>query len=134
LRFIAEGGNFQNLCAALANLNLLHTLEISFRIIAGPQFSVDLAAKIPGLYKIADSKATGHFNWLSLLPRRLKPVEVVCRFSRSDWQLTHSRTPGIALRRASGITVSHSSQWVEPSPSGNRLLASFTASSTLASI
>jgi hypothetical protein len=60
------------------------------------------------------SSSIDHFNWLSLLPRRLKAVGAVCRFSRSDWQLTHNRTPGIALRRASGIKVPHSSQWVEP--------------------
>ena len=75
----------------------------------------DPVAKYPtGEERYGRLSSIDHFNWLSLLPRRLKAVGVVCRFSRSDWQLTHKRTPGIALRRASGIKVSHSSQWVEP--------------------
>ncbi len=51
-----------------------------------------------------------HLNWLSLLPRRLKPRDVDCCFSSADWQAIQSRTPGIALRRASGIARPHSSQ------------------------
>jgi hypothetical protein len=41
--------------------------------------------------------------------------------------LTQKRTPGIALRRASGILASHSSQCVRLSASGNLLFANWTA-------
>jgi len=74
-----------------------------------------------------------NFNWLSLLPRRLMWEIALCAFSSSDWHSTYNRTPGRALRRASGMGSPHSSQWGNPSPAGSRLLASDTASSTLAS-
>src|SRR5690606_8925596 len=50
------------------------------------------------------------------------------------WQATHRRTPGKAIRRASGIGSSHSSQWLAPGPVGKRLRARLIASSTVASI
>lgn len=50
-------------------------------------------------------------NWLSFEPLRLYPENVALCKSFSCWQETHNRTPGTALRRASGIglpQVSHS--------------------------
>lgn len=43
----------------------------------------------PGIYR----------NWLSLLPRRLKPADRTAA-SRCDWQRTQVRLPGKAARRA----------------------------------
>ncbi|HQT86645.1 MAG TPA: hypothetical protein PLZ81_17495 [Acidiphilium rubrum] len=51
----------------------------------------------------------GYFNWLSLLPRRLKPM-LAGRWSAADWQAMQVRTPGIASRRACGISLPHSTQ------------------------
>ena len=58
----------------------------------------------------------------------------VPRRRASCWQATHSRTPGTALRRASGMGASHSSQWVRPGPWRSWLRARLIASSTVASI
>ena len=75
-----------------------------------------------------------YLSWLSLLPLRLYGVIDFWFFSSSDWHLMQYRTPGMALRRASGIASLHSSQWVKLSPPGNRLLANWIADSTVASI
>src|SRR5690606_26251179 len=45
------------------------------------------------------------------------------------WQETHNRTPGMALRRASGIVSPHSSHSVKLSPRGISPRARATASS-----
>ena len=82
----------------------------------------------------AACKPSGYRSWLSLLPLRLIPLARVFRFSWADWQSIQSRTPGIALRRASGIGAPHSSHFVALSPTVSWLRARSISSSTLASI
>lgn len=74
---------------------------------------------------------TPHFNWLSLLPRRLIPLRALKPSSRSRTHSIQSLTPGKAWRRASGIGSSHSAHSVALSPTGVRLAFSRSNSSLM---
>lgn len=68
-------------------------------------------------------------NWLSFEPLRLYPENVALCKSFSCWQDMHNRTPGTALRRASGIGSPHDSHSSRLSPWGSSPRARATASS-----
>src|SRR5690606_21291738 len=83
----------------------------------------------------SDCSGCGQRSRLALLPRRVSPLpEGVFSAPRACWQSTHRRTPGTALRRASGIGVSHSSQLLRPGPRESWLRTRSIASLTVASI
>ena len=50
-----------------------------------------------------------------------KPAKVLASWSCASWQRTQSRTPAIAVRRASGISALQSAQRMRDAPCGRRL-------------
>ena len=86
-----------------------------------------------GAKRAGSEKQRHHLSWLSLLPLRLNPMSAGRR-SRADWHVTQVRTPGIAMRRPSGMSSPHSTQCASPSPVGMRARALITSSATVSSI
>ncbi len=120
----------------LANLRRLHRLALDHgdqvRFFAHMMRSSSICSHRAVPNEAAPAGAP-YFSWLSLLPRRLKPI-FAGRPSRADWHATQVRAPGRARRRAAGISSPHSTQCVSPSPVGRRARARITSSLTVSSI